>query len=77
MLIVGIRDSDLTVHAGALSEDGARVAVLATLEEFWATPRRWMPAGGDGVEDTAPRSASTRSRSCRLCFATPESCVSG
>jgi 2-keto-4-pentenoate hydratase/2-oxohepta-3-ene-1,7-dioic acid hydratase in catechol pathway len=48
MRIVGIRRNSGAVEVAALSEDGRQVTVLATLEEFWASPAEHLaeqPAG--------------------------------
>lgn len=42
MRIVGLRHTDGSVLVGALLD--GEVAVLASLDEFWAEPRRWMDA---------------------------------
>jgi 2-keto-4-pentenoate hydratase/2-oxohepta-3-ene-1,7-dioic acid hydratase in catechol pathway len=61
MRIVGIRRAGGEVEVAALSEDGAQVTVLATLEEFWASAGahlRTEPAGetlsGADVEFVPP-----------------------
>lgn len=43
MRFVGVRRDDGPVEVAALSDDGARVTVVAGLEEFWAD------AGGGGA----------------------------
>jgi 2-keto-4-pentenoate hydratase/2-oxohepta-3-ene-1,7-dioic acid hydratase in catechol pathway len=51
--LVGIRHDD-GVLVGSLSPAGDEVVVFATLEEFWADPRRWLDADRDWDGATVP-----------------------
>ncbi len=56
MRIVGFRQHGGDVQVGALSEDGARVTALATLEEFWSDAATLLaadPAAAMGAPDLA------------------------
>ncbi|PWW25015.1 2-keto-4-pentenoate hydratase/2-oxohepta-3-ene-1,7-dioic acid hydratase in catechol pathway [Geodermatophilus normandii] len=52
MRVVGIRRAGGPVEVAALSGDGARVTVLASLEEFWADASRFL--AGDPAGDPVP-----------------------
>ncbi len=40
--IVGLRHTDGSILVGTLTDADRQVAVMTTLEEFWAEPRRWL-----------------------------------
>ncbi|MFI6985211.1 fumarylacetoacetate hydrolase family protein [Embleya sp. NPDC050154] len=54
MSIVGVRHPNGAVDVGRLGEDGATVTVLASLEEFWRAPGRYLasPTPDDAVAST-------------------------
>ena len=51
--LVGVRRGDGPVAVGSLTDDGTRVALVATLEDFWADPEGVLAAGRADAEAVA------------------------
>lgn len=55
MRIVGVKQPDGRVHAAALSDDGSAVTILADVEDFWASPHRYLsPESRGPVREVHP-----------------------
>lgn len=46
--VVGLQSTDGSVSVGALTDDGAEIAVIAGLHEFWSRPAALLAAEGAG-----------------------------